>query len=175
MEGCLQRIFSLTRPVPPLTCSAEILQTMSTALPQRIFEGVFASDQIPLNRPIAYPQSLIVNTGPTDSEGMHWCAMYWDANGKGYFYDPLGMGPLPEWTTVLHKRSTGGKWTIVAHRAQSLSSKKCGLHAAYFLLRIHYLEPPVHIKGITTALMAHVNDGNVLGLVMDIINNKKHI
>lgn len=98
--------------------------------------------------------------------------MYWDKNGKGYYFDPQGKGPSPDWIGLMQTNSKGGNWTIVAHSVQSRLSKKCGLHVAYFLFKIHNMNPPVHISGVTN-LLKGVNDENVLMLARKMIN--KHV
>ena len=133
--------------------SVSLNKMMLMALGKEIFLGIFPRE---LMKPESkrYPQALIVNTSPADEPGEHWCGMYWDINGKGYFFNPFGSPPEPEWIDVL--RDGNGTWEFISLNVQPKMSIKCGLYVMSFLLRMHYSEPQIHVRG-TTGLMNDVN------------------
>ena len=146
--------------------SVSLNKMMLMALGKKTFLGVFTRE-LPKPPSETYPQALIVNTDPANEPGEHWCGMFWDLRGKGYFFNPLGHPPLPEWVPVLGD-GKDGTWQMLTLNVQPKSSTKCGLYVMLFLLRMYHSNPPVHICGITN-LMNDVNELNVESLVKEFL------
>jgi len=115
---------------------------------------------------------MILNTALSNSEGEHWCSVYWDIQGKGYFFDPLGQSPPPEWMGWLKRKSINKQWTLFMYNVQPKLSMKCGLYSCLFLVRVHFLNPSVHSTGIPRHLLHDVTEYNVEELlVKEILRN----
>ena len=52
----------------------------------RDFDGVFSIDNLPDD-----PRLLVCNTDPSDKPGRHWIAIYVGDDGRGDFFDSLGV------------------------------------------------------------------------------------
>jgi hypothetical protein len=135
-------------------------------LGKKTFLGVFPRDFLRKAESKIYPQALIVNTDDSMSPGEHWCGIYFDINAKGYFFDPLGNPPLTEWISFLS--SGNGTWEFLTCNVQPKMSINCGLYVMLFLLRMHYSDPPIHIKR-TTGLLKDVNEINIVALVKEFV------
>jgi hypothetical protein len=95
------------------------------------YYGVFAIDQLPIID--KFPSCLIINNKPSNHEGQHWVAIYFDKKRKCEFYDSFGKHPdyygIYEY---LKKYSTSIKYNN--NKVQSNVSPYCGLYCIFFLI-----------------------------------------
>ena len=95
----------------------------------KIFLGVFARNELP--KQVKYPSCLIFNTKPRSHEGEHWCAIFYDKDGIGTFFDYYGQEPkVYRLESYLERTSKPYSPNI---RVQGQSSY-CGYYCMLFLL-----------------------------------------
>lgn len=106
----------------------------SDKIAKTIFQGVFASDQLPY-RVADYPSAYIANVDPSELPGSHWVAMYFNEEGKAEFWDSYGQAPelySKHFTDFLDRNS----YYMIRNRTvlQSLDSSVCGEYCIYYLI-----------------------------------------
>jgi hypothetical protein len=101
-------------------------------LSERHFLGVFASDELPVIK--TRPCALILNLDPKGKPGSHWCAIYFDENNGGEYYDPLGFPPIHRVHRYLLKNARDGV-VYNQHPIQSFFSVSCGEFCVNFVKR----------------------------------------
>lgn len=95
----------------------------------------FARDQLPKvkKRPIAF----VSNTDKACDRGQHWVSIVLLPNGKGEYFDPLGLPPLyPEFITYLKTNCPKG-WLYNRTTIQRPDSKSCGPFCILFIKARH--------------------------------------
>jgi hypothetical protein len=95
-----------------------------------IHAGVFANNKLP--RRASKRTFIIVNDDPSYKNGSHWCALYVDENGLGYFFDSFGQPPRK--THVRFLKENCRYWNYNAKQLQDQSSTLCGNYCVLFLL-----------------------------------------
>lgn len=97
-----------------------------------IFEGVYASDRLPLF--CNYNNTaLVMNLDPHNQSGSHWVSIYIE-NGYGLYFDSYGMPPTVNANFVhfLNRNCTQG-WDYNRTELQALDSDVCGHYCIWFL------------------------------------------
>jgi hypothetical protein len=95
-----------------------------------IFEGVFASDRLPLFCG-GGDLGMVMNLDPSDRGGSHWVCIYVQ-DGKGEYFDSYGMAPpIEEFLDFLQRNSK--TWSYNKQELQSLDSTVCGHYCIWFL------------------------------------------
>ena len=95
-----------------------------------IYRGVFASDNLPDLAMEARPLVLVANTDPKTRPGKHWICMYFSRNGKGEYFDSLGLKPKDSFKQYLSKNCKD--WTYNTKQLQSIIYKFCGHYCVWF-------------------------------------------
>ena len=99
---------------------------------KKSFLGVFPSDQLPIYIS-KFPCCFIVNTESSDSEGLHWLAIYIPSSRKMEFFDSYGnppsffKGPIADFAVQFSKMDYN-PMTL-----QSNTTAVCGQYCIYFL------------------------------------------
>jgi hypothetical protein len=97
----------------------------------RTYEGVFASDTIPLF--CGSRSAMVLNFDPISKEGSHWVCVYVE-NGKGEYFDSYGMSPHIVTPFIYFlDRNCGSNWSYNRHELQSIDSTVCGHYCIWFL------------------------------------------
>lgn len=95
------------------------------------FIGTFPIDLLPKN--IKYPSCMIINNQPSNQEGEHWVAVYFNKNKTCDFFDSFGNSPkfykINKYLNRYSKRVYSNKIKI-----QSNYSLYCGIYCILFLL-----------------------------------------
>lgn len=97
-----------------------------------IYNGVFASDNLPNLAKSARPLVLVANTDPKNRPGKHWICMYFDKNGSGEYFDSLGLKPSDSFKRYMTKHCSS--WTYNKKQIQSLISKFCGHYCIWYCM-----------------------------------------
>lgn len=115
-----------------------VLQQQQNQHTNKIFLGVFGSNQIPTNLDISQTFAFIQNVQPSSLPGLHWVAYY-----HGYldntvdYFDPLGQPPeksvsVQRLLLLANHQQTKIRFTRL--RLQSYGTSVCGIYVALFLL-----------------------------------------
>jgi hypothetical protein len=95
------------------------------------FEGVFASDLLPLFCETSVPVAVVMNMDPSTQGGSHWVCIYIE-NRHGEYFDSYGLHPpLEAFVKFLNRNCT--QWTFNDLELQSLDSNVCGHYCIWFL------------------------------------------
>lgn len=98
-------------------------------------KDVLAADQLPKAQLRQFPSAYIVNTEPSNMEGKHWVAFYFDSNGNGEFFDSYGNSPQSYNRTFLtFVLQNASKYRYNDIKLQNDDSDVCGQYCVYFLL-----------------------------------------
>lgn len=95
-------------------------------------KGVFPADQLPKNITAG---SFIANTDKSHKRGQHWCAFYFDGNGRADFFDSYGR--RPEYYDRQFLRCLQDNSTVQTYNDETLqnsSSNVCGQFSLFFLI-----------------------------------------
>ena len=102
------------------------------AVTSRVIDGVYVQDTLP-EQVAGRPRAFVCNTDPSDQEGEHWVAFYFDQDMTADYYDPYGLPPvIPSWIRFLNNNCDS--WRHNPIRLQEVDSSTCGHHVLYFLL-----------------------------------------
>ena len=107
---------------------------MSDRRARRIFRGVFPRDKLPQCVDKHRPAGYVINTGKSDTRGMHWTACYYDGAGKIEYMDSFGFSAdmYEDIYKFILKHST--RYTYNKRLLQDVVSSMCGYYVIYFLL-----------------------------------------
>jgi hypothetical protein len=97
----------------------------------KYFKGVYARDKLPKIR--AFPASIVFNTDSSRGAGEHWCAIYWNAGGVAFYYDPFGMHPQT-YNMVSYLNKFSRRWVWNTTQNQPLFSTSCGYFSFLFII-----------------------------------------
>lgn len=120
--------------------------------------GVFSVDRLPECNS-RYQCGFIANTDIHIGSGKHWCAFYFDKNGKAEFFDSYGKKPsyynsyFPTW---LSEYSQG--FVYNSKQIQNETSNMCGFYSLHYLqqrLTGHSMED---IVGYFSSKIFFIND-----------------
>ena len=105
---------------------SEQLYKIGKYLFNKIFVGVFPSDQVPSFK---NNQCCILNTDDSEHKGIHWCSLY-KYNNKYYFYDSYNRD-----YKILSKNWKNKKW-INANKDidQAYTEEDCGPRSMAWLI-----------------------------------------
>jgi hypothetical protein len=102
------------------------------------FEGVFASDRLPLF--CDSETALVMNLDPHNQGGSHWICMYIE-NGKGEYIDSYGLSPLVHSSIsnnyhnncidFLNRNCVSWKCNVM--QLQSIDTQVCGHYCIWYL------------------------------------------
>jgi len=94
-----------------------------------IFEGVFASDRIPIV--CETKTAMVLNFDPYAQTGSHWIGIYIE-NGCGEYFDSYGMyPPITHFVNFLNRNCTS--WSFNTEELQAIDSEVCGHYCIWFL------------------------------------------
>lgn len=98
-----------------------------------IYQGVFSSNLLPLQKIKNVPAAFVVNLSPSYEIGSHWIAIYINSNRIGYYFDSYGLPPtVPKIKRFLQKQC---KVFYHSHaELQSTNSTVCGAYAICFII-----------------------------------------
>ena len=94
--------------------------------------GVFAADTLPRR---IESGGFIANTDESQNPGKHWCAFYFDGNGRAEFFDSYGRPPLyynKHFSTCLHNSSVVQIYN--KDKLQNDFSRVCAQFSLYFFI-----------------------------------------
>ena len=94
--------------------------------------GVYAADQIPQT---IRRGGFIANTDAISKPGRHWCAFFFDGNGRSEFFDSYGKSPEyyhNAFAACLEKNSSIQSYNCT--KLQGNYSNVCGQYFLYFLI-----------------------------------------
>ena len=97
----------------------------------RYFGGVFPFNVLP--RIICYPVAIVINTHPSNKEGEHWLAMYFDKTRFCEFFDSFGFGP-DYYDLDGYVKTFSTNYAFNKTQLQSLDSDTCGYYCLNFIL-----------------------------------------
>ena len=117
-----------------------------------IFTGVYARDQLPTT--VKYPCSMVLNTDPVSKPGEHWVALYFDAEGRGEYFDSYGLPPPPVFKHFIQTFSARG-WIQNDTQLQELWTSACGPFCVYYLL---HRSQGIPMQNIVSVLKSMKND-----------------
>jgi len=109
---------------------------LEEALPEGVFQGVFPSNQLPLDR-CPRPSAYMVNFDPHYMPGSHWVALYLDRASRGYYFCSQASEPTtcPEiYEFLISKTDLVLNWSQFC--IQGPGSLTCGQYATFFLYHI---------------------------------------
>ena len=88
--------------------------------------GVFAADTLPRR---IESGGFIANTDESQNPGKHWCAFYFDGNGRAEFFDSYGRPPL-----YYNKYFSTCLQIYNKDKLQNDFSRVCAQFSLYFLI-----------------------------------------
>lgn len=95
------------------------------------YYGIFPIDKLPVINGL--PACLIINNQPSNKEGQHWIAIYFDKNRKCEFFDSFGKSPH-FYGVNNYLRNNSKTININRKIIQSNISEYCGLYCIFFLI-----------------------------------------
>ena len=98
------------------------------------FYAVVPRDKLPhLTGKLFYPAAIVVNTGGSDTKGVHWQGVYLPETGDScLFFCSLGLQPSAEVNEFCSTQTL--KLYLISKKVQSPFTMTCGLYACDFLL-----------------------------------------
>ena len=109
----------------------------SDAAMAKVFCGILAKDQLPVNVPTTTTTkdcAYIVNTDESDEQGQHWLLLYCSAQHNVLYYiDPLGNPPKHYNGYLTKFASKFQKIIKLPYAVQGGRSRLCGLFVMYYL------------------------------------------
>ena len=97
---------------------------------KNVFGGVLPCNWLPKHVTKKKKVAFIVNTDPSDKDGLHWVAFFFEPQ-HAFYFDPYGLKPmLKVFKTFLQKRK---KYSYFNMRVQGTGGT-CGYHCLYFIL-----------------------------------------
>ena len=145
--------------------SRKIDRVLKRALGDKVFKGVYPADKLPSAKTFKFPWCIVTNTDNSGKNGRHWVAMYFDANGKGHFFDSLGLKPKMHWVRYLFKNSKFGEFVSSKVRIQNVTSILCGQFCIYYLIHRH--KTPLVISDFN--LMYPVNEVDAVHMFVSLL------
>lgn len=123
---------------PPTYMNAFTLHRLSKwHLPDSMFLGVYAADQLPRPLPRG-PCGFVANTDPVWRRGRHWVAFSLNHNGYGHYFDSFGKPPpRPQWRQYLERHSPRHQWFWSMRAVPRPTSQSCGPFTLYYLHSQH--------------------------------------
>lgn len=97
---------------------------------RKVFGGVLSSDCLPIYRNNS--SGFIINLDPHTLPGSHWIAIFFNDNGRVYFFDSYGRKPRNK--NILNFMKRNAKMIFYNKVCvQDFYSVSCGLFCLYFL------------------------------------------
>ncbi len=95
------------------------------------FIGTYPIDLLPDK--IKYPSCMIINNKPSNEEGEHWVAVYFNKNKTCDFFDSFGNSPK-YFKLYKYLKKYANKIYFNKKKVQSDGSLYCGVYCILFLL-----------------------------------------
>ena len=113
---------------------------------RKIFQDVYAADQLPLVK-ITKPRWLLIyNCCPINLPGLHWVAIFGNEKGEIEFFDSFGLPPNMYEGVQEFLKGQRPNSVIYNHRQlQSTKSDACGHYCLFFS---HYRSKGVRMEKI---------------------------
>jgi hypothetical protein len=100
---------------------------------KKVFQGVYACDEIENKHIKKYPAAFIVNLDTRKQSGSHWVAIFVTKNKIASYFDSFGLRPNNK-HIMKFLRKTCKTFRYNKDQLQSINSTVCGLYCIMFIL-----------------------------------------